>query len=109
MPKENIWSDNRHIIQKVFFTEKSVEAQDPDKKSVYWFQVDKKAAKPQIREAVKAAFNLKDEDIVSVRTLIRPGKVRKRRNRGPIGRTAERKKAVVTIRAGKTIEDLQRG
>jgi large subunit ribosomal protein L23 len=101
--------DNRHIIQKAIFTEKSFEAQEGVKKpSIYFFQVEKKATKPEIKRAVTLAFDLEAGDIMSVRTLIRPGKFRRRgRQRG--GYTPDRKKAIVTLRPGKIIDALQRG
>ncbi|MDR2198531.1 MAG: 50S ribosomal protein L23 [Deltaproteobacteria bacterium] len=97
-----------NVIQKVLFTEKSYEAQTDDKKpSVYYFQVRRDATKTEIKREVEAAFDLKKGDLRSVRTLIRPGKF-KRRGRQRGGYTPERKKAVVTLAAGKNIESLQR-
>jgi large subunit ribosomal protein L23 len=108
---------NRHrrvnqwnLIHKVLFTEKSYEGQDDEGKrpSVYYFQVDMLATKPELKKAVTEAFGLAPQDILSVRTLIRPGKFKRRgRNRG--GYTPDRKKAVVTLRPGKTIAALSRG
>ena len=110
MSEQRKLPDNRHIIQKVIFTEKSYENPDEarSKPAVYCFQVEKTACKPEIKRAVCLAFKLKDEDVVSVNTLIRPGKFRRRgRNRG--GWAPDRKKAIVTLAPGKTIEELKRG
>ncbi|MDR2339062.1 MAG: 50S ribosomal protein L23 [Deltaproteobacteria bacterium] len=102
-------TDVRHVIQRAIFTEKSYVSQEDEqgKPSLYFFQVDKKAHKPDILKAVCTAFGLSKEDILSVRTHIRPGKF-KRRGRGKGGYTPERKKAIVTLRAGKAIDSLQR-
>jgi ribosomal protein L23 len=98
-----------HIIRKVLFTEKSYEAQEDDTKpSVYHFQVLRPSRKPEIKKAVCQAFGLEPADILSVRTMIIPGKF-KRRGRAKGGYTSERKKAIVTLKAGKIIEALQRG
>jgi ribosomal protein L23 len=102
-------ADIRLIIQKAIFTEKSYVSQEEDqtKPSIYFFQVYKKATKPDIKRAVCLAFNLEPDDIDCVRTLIRPGKF-KRRGRGKGGYTPERKKAIVKLKPGKIIHALQR-
>ena len=110
MSEERRLPDNRHIIQRVLFTEKSYEAQedDPQKPSIYVFQVDKKSTKPEIRRAVGLAFGLEPRDIISVNTMITHGKFRRfGRRRG--GFSPARKKAIVTLAPGRVIEALQRG
>ena len=61
---------------------------------VYTFEVAKNANKTEIRQAVEAIFNVKVEKVNTVRTM---GKM-KRQGRYE-GRTAEVKKAIVTLRA----------
>jgi len=61
---------------------------------VYTFEVAKTANKTEIRQAVEAIFGVKVEKVNTVRTI---GKM-KRQGRYE-GRTAEVKKAIVTLRA----------
>mgnify|MGYP004655057799 CR=1 FL=1 len=61
---------------------------------VYTFEVAKTANKTEIRQAVEAIFNVKVEKVNTIRTM---GKI-KRQGRYE-GRTAEVKKAIVTLRA----------
>jgi large subunit ribosomal protein L23 len=69
----------------------------------YVFEVDPNANKIQIREAIKAMF---DVDPVSIRTVRIKGKVRRRMTRKGIqqGRTNLKKKAYITLKAGQTID-----
>ncbi|MDR1166443.1 MAG: 50S ribosomal protein L23 [Deltaproteobacteria bacterium] len=89
------------IIKKVFVSER---ASDKDVaatgRNAYLFEVSVKATKPMIRAALTQAYaDLKPENIHSLRTLIKPGKYR-RRGRKLGGYTPERKKCVLTLRAG---------
>lgn len=66
----------------------------------YVFEVDTRANKNQIKEAVELAFNVR---VASVNTMVMKGKPRR------FGRAQEKprpdwKKAVVTLAAGDTIE-----
>lgn len=110
MPKRHRTVNQWNMVHKILFTEKSYEAQEDDttKPAVYYFQVDMLATKPELKKAITEAFSLGPKDIISLRTLIRPGKF-KRRGRGKGGYTAERKKAIVTLRPGRSIESLSRG
>jgi ribosomal protein L23 len=105
MPRPNKWN----VIQKLLLTERSFEGRDDEQKpSVYYFQVDMLATKPMIAKLISDAYKIAPSDILSVRTHIRPGKFKRRgRNRG--GYTAERKKAIVTLKPGKVIAALSRG
>ncbi len=65
----------------------------------YTFEVDRKANKPQVRQAVEKAFKV---DVVSVNLCNMPGKLRRvGRSRGI---TSPWRKAVVTLREGQKIE-----
>lgn len=65
----------------------------------YTFEVDRKANKVQIREAVRRAFKV---NVVDVNVSTMPGKMRRvGRSRGL---TSPWKKAVVTLQAGQKIE-----
>lgn len=86
----------RDIIKKPIITEKSAALAD---KNVIVFSVDPKANKTQIKQAVEAIFNVKVE---SVNTLNAPTK--KRRVGRYTGRTKRRKKAIVKLAEGSSIE-----
>jgi large subunit ribosomal protein L23 len=66
------------------------------------FDVDPKANKTQIAEAVEEIYKDKKIKVVKVNTVTVGSK--KRRVRGFTGKTAGYKKAVVTLRPGDTIE-----
>ena len=63
------------------------------------FEVDLRANKIQIKEAVETIFNV---DVIKVATMIQPLK-RGRRGRKYYQRSAEWKKAIVTLPKGQTI------
>jgi large subunit ribosomal protein L23 len=98
-------NDPRRVILRPLITEKSTHLiERTNKKGVpqnaYSFQVDKRARKPEIREAVEAIFNVK---VKSVNTAWKRGKLRRTR-RGGVTRTSDWKKATVTLREGHRIE-----
>ncbi|MCL6633451.1 MAG: 50S ribosomal protein L23 [Alicyclobacillus herbarius] len=82
--------DPRDLIKRPVITEKSTELMEQGK---YVFEVDKRANKTEIRQAVEKLFGVK---VAKVNTLRVPGKT-KRVGRF-VGRTPEWKKAVVTLR-----------
>ncbi len=65
----------------------------------YAFEVDPRANKIQIKEAVEVIFNV---DVIKVATMIVPLK-RSRRGRKYYQRSPEWKKAIVTLPKGQTI------
>ncbi|MFN8532079.1 MAG: 50S ribosomal protein L23 [Dehalococcoidia bacterium] len=84
------------IIRRPVVTEKSTILAGADR---YVFEVASTANKIQIKEAVETAFNV---DVVSVRTMTMPGKMRRvRKNRGM---TSPWKKAIVEVQPGQKIE-----
>jgi large subunit ribosomal protein L23 len=85
-----------NIIRRPLVTEKNTMHAES---SVYAFEVDRKANKQQIREAVEKAFRVKVED---VRTLVCRG--RSRRTRVSIGAPLYWKKALVRLKAGEKIQ-----
>lgn len=89
--------DAYHIIKRPLRTEKSVA--DGERTNSYHFEVDLKANKIQIKQAVENFFNVKVDD---VRTLVRKGK--QRRVRLKVGRTKDWKKAIVTLKEGNSID-----
>jgi large subunit ribosomal protein L23 len=85
------------IIKRPIITEKSMQL--VEKKVQYTFEVEKKANKVEIKNAVEAAFNV---EVVAVNTVnVRP-KAKK------VGKHAgfkpAYKKAIVTLKAGQTID-----
>ncbi|MEW5952258.1 MAG: 50S ribosomal protein L23 [Bacillota bacterium] len=86
----------RDIIKKPLVTEKSMDLVQENK---YTFIVDPKANKVEIRKAVEELFKVK---VTSVNTMNVKGKLKRVRN--ILGRTPDRKKAIVTVRDGDKIE-----
>ncbi|CCO07801.1 50S ribosomal protein L23 [Desulfotomaculum varum] len=86
----------RDILIKPVVTEKSTRLLADNK---YTFIVDLKANKTEIKQAVEDIFKVKVEKVNTMRVK---GKLK--RVRQFIGRTPERKKAIVTLREGDKIE-----
>lgn len=86
------------IIKSPVITEKTI------KSNRYAFIVDRRAAKPQIRQAVENQFDVK---VVKINTTICKGKSRRRpRSRSRIT-LAPRKKVFVTLAQNQTIPKLE--
>lgn len=88
--------DLRDIIIKPVLSEKSMNLQSENK---YTFIVDKKANKTEIKNAIEKIFDVKVEQ---VNTLIVKGKPK--RMGKFVGKTSDRKKAIVALKAGQTIK-----
>jgi len=86
------------IIHKPIITEKTV---DLTGGNMYVFKVDKKAGKSEISNAVSRLF---DVDVLSVRTMIIPGKKRKIKGTFRFIRSPSWKKAEVQIKGGQKID-----
>lgn len=82
------------VVQSVIITEKATLLGDELGK--YCFKVDKKAAKPQIKEAVEDIF---DVTVSSVNVMNQLGK-RKRLRQPTYGKRSDWKKAIVTLSEG---------
>jgi large subunit ribosomal protein L23 len=69
----------------------------------YTFKVDKKASKPEIKEAVEELFNV---NVKKVHTMVMPGKRKLRNTRRGLqrGRIPSFKKAIVTLHSGEEID-----
>jgi large subunit ribosomal protein L23 len=85
------------IIKKPLLTEKSTKMKEGDKQK-YIFEVDIKAEKKDIKEAIEGVFDVKVEDI---NTVIVRGKV-KRVGRN-FGKRSNWKKAYVLLKEGYSI------
>lgn len=86
----------RPVLLGARITEKSVLANES---GVYVFNVDIRATKPEIKQAVKRVYGVTP---IGVRVVNHPGKQKRRGNK--LGRTAASRKAYVQLPAGKTIE-----
>lgn len=86
------------VIVKPIVTEKSMAAGDSNK---YHFKVGIKASKDAIAENVEDLF---DVDVVSVRTMIMPGKKKRIGKTWRFTKTKKWKKAVVEVMPGQKIK-----
>lgn len=82
------------IIKKPVVTEKSMANQQ---KSVYTFIIEPEATKPEVKFAVEKAFNVKVEEI---RTVKVKGKLKRMKNMLLEGKRKDWKKAYVTLKEG---------
>jgi large subunit ribosomal protein L23 len=85
------------VVKKLLITEKSTEARETSNK--YFFEVDRKANKVEITNAVEKLFKVK---VVDVRVMHVLGK--KKRMGRVVGQKSSWKKAIVTLAAGSSIE-----
>jgi len=88
--------DARDVLRRPVISEKSVGLIEENK---YSFWVDPAANKIEIKAAVEKMFKVK---VVEVRTINVKGK--KKRVGKYVGKTADRKKAIGTLKAGHSIE-----
>jgi large subunit ribosomal protein L23 len=88
------------IIKRPLITEKGTASQEAANQ--YYFAVDPRATKTDIRRAVSDIFGV---SVVAVRTMNVGGK--RRRVGMNTGRTAAWKKAIVTLKEGERIEFLE--
>ncbi|HNT80232.1 MAG TPA: 50S ribosomal protein L23 [Bacteroidia bacterium] len=88
------------VIKKPIITEKMTAMGE---KGRYGFIVDKKSNKVQIKQAVETMYGV---SVDSVNTMIVRGKSRSRGTKSGFvtGQTPTRKKAVVTLKQGETID-----
>jgi large subunit ribosomal protein L23 len=93
--------DPRDIIVRPVISEKTYGLLDENK---YTFVVDKRSNKTEIKQAIQTIFDVK---VVSVNTMNRPGK-RKRRGL-VVGKRPDTKRAIVTVAPGDEIELFDAG
>lgn len=94
----------RTIIRRPVVTEKSM--RESEELGKYTFEVSPQANKVEIRRAIEALFNV---TVTEVNTMRVSGKTRRRSYRHGTGRTAERKKAMVTLAPGQSIDVVEMG
>jgi large subunit ribosomal protein L23 len=91
----------RDVIIRPVVSEKSYAGLELN---TYTFLVDKRANKTEIKEAIQTIWNVR---VISVRTLNRAGKVKRRRFTK--GKRADEKRAIVTLAEGDAIEIFETG
>ena len=89
--------DPYQVLRRPIITEKS--SFQSDNLSRYTFEVDVRANKHQVKEAVQEVFSV---DVVAVNVIRVRGK--QRRWGKVLGRTKDWKKAIVTLRPGQSIQ-----
>jgi large subunit ribosomal protein L23 len=90
--------DPHNILIRPVVSEKSYSLMD---ENVYVFVVDPSATKIDVRYAVEQTFGVK---VDKVNTLNRKGKVKRNRRTNTVGHRANTKRAIVTLRAGDSID-----
>jgi large subunit ribosomal protein L23 len=90
--------DPRDVIIRPVVSEKSYMLLEDN---VYTFEVHPSSSKPEIKDAVESIF---DVDVLKVNTLIRKGKRKKNRRTNSWGTRPSRKRAIVTLAEGDSIE-----
>ncbi len=88
--------DVYRVVRRALLTEKTAELQAENK---FVFEVDRRAGKPEIRQAVEEIFKVK---VTDVKTMNVRGKV-KRLGRHE-GKRPDWKKAIVTLAEGDSID-----
>lgn len=91
----------RDVIIRPVVSEKSYAGLEGN---VYTFLVDPRSNKTEIKEAIQQIWNVR---VVSVNTLNRKGKVKRRRFTQ--GKRADQKRAIVTLAEGDAIEIFETG
>jgi large subunit ribosomal protein L23 len=91
----------RDVIIRPVVSEKSYAGLELN---TYTFLVDKRANKTEIKEAVQAIWDVR---VVSVNTMNRRGKVKRRRFTQ--GKRPDEKRAIVTLADGDSIEIFETG
>ncbi|HMS90276.1 MAG TPA: 50S ribosomal protein L23 [Acidimicrobiales bacterium] len=90
--------DPRDVIISPVVSEKSYQLIESN---VYTCLVPPDAAKPEIRSAVEEIFGVK---VAKVNTLNRKGKSTRNRKTGKLGSRPDRKRAIVTLAEGDSID-----
>ena len=91
--------DPRDVIRAPVVSEKSYDLIED--LNTYTFEVDRRANKTEIRQAVQHIF---DVDVIKVNTMNRKGKRTRNRRTGAWGKRRDTKRALVTLVEGDSIE-----
>jgi large subunit ribosomal protein L23 len=87
----------QEILKRPIITERATNLQERFNQVV--FEVDRKANKYQVRDAVEQIYGVK---VTDVRTMTVPGKLKRRGT--SVGKRPNWKKAIVCLRAGDVID-----
>jgi len=90
--------DPRDVIVRPVVSEKSYSLLEDN---VYTFEVHPGSSKPEIKNAVESIFGV---NVLKVNTLNRKGKRKRNRRTNTWGHRPNRKRAIVTLAEGDTIE-----
>ena len=90
--------DPRDVIVRPVVSEKSYALLEDN---VYTFEVHPSASKPEIKDAVESIFGV---DVIKVNTMNRKGKRMRNRRNNTWGKRPDRKRALVTLADGDSIE-----
>ena len=90
--------DPRDVIIRPVVSEKSYLLLEDN---VYTFEVHPSSSKPEIKDAVESIFGV---DVLKVNTLNRKGKRKRNRRTNTWGQRPSRKRALVTLAEGDSIE-----
>ncbi len=88
------------VIKKPLFTEKGMDMKEKDNKIL--IEVNIKANKHEIKEAVQEIFKVKVEKVATVRSV---GKMKKFGR--SVGKLPDRKKAVITLKKGQKLDFIE--
>ena len=89
--------DAMSILIRPVVSEKTYDLME---RGTYVFEIDSRATKVDVRNAVQQAFNV---TVVKVNKLNRKGKRTRNRRTGIVGSTPATKRAIVTLKSGDTI------
>ncbi len=90
--------DPRDVIVRPIVSEKSYTLLEDN---VYTFEVHSNSSKPEIKDAVESIFGV---SVLKVNTLNRKGKRMRNRKNNTWGKRPDRKRALVTLAEGDSIE-----
>lgn len=90
------------IIRRPILTEKTLAPSGESKR--YTFEVDRRATKPQVAQAVEEQFGV---SVTAVTTTVRKGKTRRQLRRRGVVSIPPMKKATVTLRPNQVIDVLE--
>ena len=97
-------TDPRDIIRRPILTEKALALQDDYNQ--YIFEVSRRATKKAVKHAVETVFGVEVESVKIINVKPKPRRTRSRRG---MGRTRSWKKAVVRLKQGQSIPEVQGG
>ncbi|TKC07274.1 50S ribosomal protein L23 [Pedobacter frigoris] len=89
------------LLRKPILTEKASAL--TEKSNRFTFKVDHKANKLQIKQVIEKMYGV---NVLAINTMVVEGKVKSRNTKGGLvtGRSPKYKKAIVTLKAGETID-----